>query len=462
VLTAYGEPVGEIGSGGSGTGTPAYPGILPDASVNETIDFGFRLERVALGNYVYMDNNSDGLYNAGDMPVSNVVVWLYAAGANYGVDAPLAVTTTNAAGYYYFDQLAPGQYVVYIPAVNFGAGQPLEGNQSTPGQDGTQTVDNNDNGQDAPVNGGIVSNIINLQPGVQPVGENQTDYPGTLPDDNVNGTVDFGFRQSGVAVGNFVYTDNNANSVYDAGDMPVSNVVVWLYAAGANYGVDAPLAVDVTDASGYYYFDNLVPGQYVVYIPAVNFGAGGALQYKESVPGQDLGDAVDNNDNGNDTPVNGGVVSNVFVLTAYGEPVGEIGSGGSGTGTPAYPGILPDASVNETIDFGFRLERVALGNYVYMDNNSDGLYNAGDMPVSNVVVWLYAAGANYGVDAPLAVTTTTLRVTTILTSWCRVSTWCTSRRRTSVPVSRWRAIRALRVRMARRRWTTTTTARMRW
>jgi hypothetical protein len=203
------------------------------------------------------------------------------------------------------------------------------------------------------INGGIVSNVIDLQPNDQPTGENQTDYPGILDDNNVNGTVDFGFRVEKVAVGNFVFMDMNNDGIYNFGDMPVPLVTVWMYPAGANYGIDLPLATDVTDPSGYYYFDQLNAGDYVVYIPASNFLLGAPLDSKESSPGANT-DNTDNDDNGQDAPVNGGIRSNPFTLTPNAMPTNESGAGGSGTGTPAYPGLLDDNNVNETIDFSFR------------------------------------------------------------------------------------------------------------
>jgi hypothetical protein len=295
------------------------------------------------------------------MAIPNVTVWLYPAGADYGVDVPQATDVTDANGYYYFDQLNAGQYVVYIPGTNFGAGQPLFNKESTPGADTGDTDDDDDNGQDTKVNGGITSNVIDLFPNDEPSdepgsggdGSGNPQYPGTLDDDNVNETVDFGFRLEKVAVGNFVFMDNDADGIYSVGDMPIPLVDIWLYPAGANYGVDAPLATDVTDPTGYYYFDQLTPGDYVVYIPASNFLLNAALDSKESYPGADAGNG-DNNDNGQDVPVNGGIRSNVFTLTPNAMPTNEPGAGGSGTGTPAYQGILDDNNVNETIDFTFR------------------------------------------------------------------------------------------------------------
>jgi hypothetical protein len=187
-------------------------------------------------------------------------------------------------------------------------------------------------------------------------------YNATVLDLNDDGTPEEEDEVCGdielVAVGNYVFMDNDDSGTFNAGDMAIPNVTVQLYAAGANYGVDAPLLTDVTDPSGYYYFDQLNAGDYVVFIPALNFNAGGALVNKESVPGANTND-TDNDDNGQDTKVNGGIRSNPFTLTPNALPTNESGAGGSGTGTPAYTGLLDDNNVNETIDFGFRVEKVA-------------------------------------------------------------------------------------------------------
>jgi hypothetical protein len=85
------------------------------------VDFGFRTEKVAVGNFVFMDNNDNGLYDAGDMGISSVTVELYLSTQTPGVSTPVAtdvtairVVTTD------FDELDAGSYILYIPGSNFG------------------------------------------------------------------------------------------------------------------------------------------------------------------------------------------------------------------------------------------------------------------------------------------------------------------------------------------------------
>jgi uncharacterized repeat protein (TIGR01451 family) len=104
-----------------------------------------------------------------------------------------------------------------------------------------------------------------------------------------------------------------------------------------------------TDASGYYRFDNLPAGDYIVQITEANFLPGGVLETLNSSGTDELlpNNNVDRNDNGiGTTPIPGtGIVSGVVTLGPV-EPTGEtdIGSGGQGT---------QDSRANMTVDFGF-------------------------------------------------------------------------------------------------------------
>ncbi len=218
-----------------------------------------------------MDNNDNGVFDAGtDMPIENVVVELYADGANPGVDASLFTTMTNADGYYYFDNLNSGSYFVYIPSSNFGAGQPLENKASYPGSDATDTSDGDDNGIDTPVNGGIASNIFTLTPNSEPTGEDQTDYPGILDDDNVNGTIDFIFQIGDVTVGDYVWVDLNENGLQDVNEPGLDGIDVTIYDASTDMPVafddsgNAYMATQTTSGGGQYLFEDLPSGDYYV------------------------------------------------------------------------------------------------------------------------------------------------------------------------------------------------------
>ncbi|MCW1968021.1 MAG: DUF11 domain-containing protein, partial [Anaerolineae bacterium] len=80
------------------------------------------LPKYDLGNRVWIDADNDGVFDAGEAaPTGPVTVVLY----NHTIGTAVMTTTTDASGYYTFTNLDAGSYDVFIPASNFGAGQPL-------------------------------------------------------------------------------------------------------------------------------------------------------------------------------------------------------------------------------------------------------------------------------------------------------------------------------------------------
>src|SRR5690606_8181653 len=85
------------------------------------VDFGIVTPQVySLGNRVWFDTNNNSAQDAGEVGVNGVVVELYAAdGSGNPIGAVLATATTAGGGYYRFDNLPAGDYVVVIVADNF-------------------------------------------------------------------------------------------------------------------------------------------------------------------------------------------------------------------------------------------------------------------------------------------------------------------------------------------------------
>src|SRR5690606_17783457 len=61
------------------------------------------------------------------------------------------------------------------------------------------------------------------------------------------------------SLGDFVWIDENANGLQDAGEDPMPDIVVTLFDS-----TGARIAETITDANGLYLFENLVPGVYTV------------------------------------------------------------------------------------------------------------------------------------------------------------------------------------------------------
>ncbi|MBI1765797.1 MAG: hypothetical protein HYR56_30705, partial [Acidobacteria bacterium] len=347
---------------------------------NHTYDFGFtNTTTVSLGNRVWNDVNNNGALDAGETGLANVTVNLYdAAGTTL-----LGTTTTDTNGYYSFPGLTSGaDYVIELAASNFSSGGALEGYRSSLTQpNGTETAapdpdtggaaasDTDDNGQTSGTlgSGGVIRALaVTLTAGSEPTGE--TNGAGDLNVDNrSNLTVDFGLYLA-YTVGNRVWRDNGAgggtasNGTLDGTEAGISGVTVGIYADNDSNGVPdgAALATVTTDSNGYYRFDGLVAGKYVVGIPAANFGAGQPLAGLASTTtsGTSSSNSTDSKDNGvdNGTPSTNGIFSGTFNLATKTIPTGETdnqtpgtyGSGATVNGPPAA-----NSRSDLTIDFGF-------------------------------------------------------------------------------------------------------------
>lgn len=151
---------------------------------------------VGVGNLVFLDLDNDGIFNNSDLGIDHVEVWLFNAGDDPSVDMPIAKDTTSGGGYYLFDNIMNGQYFLHIPSTTFTSGQSLNNTLSSPpeGTDNGQDDNADENGQNTMVAGGVSSTTIDLQPNTEPTGETGSGtYTGSLDDDHVNLTVDFGF-----------------------------------------------------------------------------------------------------------------------------------------------------------------------------------------------------------------------------------------------------------------------------
>ncbi len=340
-----------------------YSGALDDDNVNFTADFSF-VRLVAIGNRIWFDTGllggapDNGIQDGGELGVGGVDVELFLAGQNPATDTPVAIDTTDAGGNYQFDLLNPGDYFVHIPDSEFQAGGPLEGFFSSTGNGADETSDQDvdENGIDSatlPVDG-ISSTPFTLTPGTETTADDETSYTGYLDDDNVNFTADFGFLQL-VAIGNVVWEDSGAgggtanNGIQDGAEPGIPGVDLQLYHFGDVPGTDVPVASTTTIAGGYYEFDNLLPGDYFIFIPAAEFQGSATLAGYTSSTGngndETSDEDVDENGIDNIAPWTNGITSTNYTLQPNSEPTGEP--------QPNYTGGLGDSDVNFTADFGF-------------------------------------------------------------------------------------------------------------
>lgn len=393
---------------------------------NHTYDFGFTpaapVQTHSLGNYVWLDINNDGQVNLGEPAVPDgVLVELVDA-----TGLPTGQTSLTSNGFYLFSGLNAGSYRVRLAASNFGVGAVLANYTSSTGSNQEANPDangdQNDNGLDTgtPATDGIISALITLgtdEPsGETPVasGTPGADGQGT-PDANSNLTVDFGVVPPPielVAIGNLIFLDLNNNGRFEpaSGETGVGNALVALFVAGADPLTATPLATTVTNADGFYLFDNLLPGQYFVHLQAVNFQPSGVLVNYLSSTGNGTSDSSDdtldeNGIDGVDLATNG-VRSIAYDLQPNREPTAETGAG-------TYAGALDDDNVNLTADFGV-YKPLSLGNRVWLDDGAgggranNGILDGAEQGIANVLLRLLDSAGNPVTDAngqPLTTTT---------------------------------------------------------
>lgn len=146
---------------------------------------------LSIGNLVFLDRNSDGTFNGADTGIQDVVVQLYNdvngnGTFQSGTDTLVTSVNTNTTGNYLFQGLTAGNYLVVIPASEFGTGEPLAGHRVAIQ---TGPVDTNNNNQGVAATGGIVVAAAVLAVGTEPVNDSDTNA-------NTNLAVDLGFTNT--------------------------------------------------------------------------------------------------------------------------------------------------------------------------------------------------------------------------------------------------------------------------
>ncbi|MCO5067491.1 MAG: isopeptide-forming domain-containing fimbrial protein [Kiritimatiellae bacterium] len=402
------------------------PTTLISGENDLTWDAGL-VERASLGDFVWEDMNADGIQDVGEPGFSNVVVNLLSNGT------VIATTTTDVNGAYAFTNLWPGDYQVeFIPPAGTvltpqdqGSDDTVDSDADTgTGRTGTVTLESGENNTtlDAglyipaslgdfvwlDVNGdgiqsggsetGIPSVVVtlydaqsnalgttttdatgfysftNLVPGTYFVGFTPpTGYALTLQDEGGDDTLDSdadrvtGFTApttliSGendptwdaglyvpASLGNYVWDDLNRDGIQGGTEPGVSNVTVRLYDAAS-----VLIGTTTTDATGFYSFTNLIPGVY-----SVEFVLPPSYEFTLQDQGSD--DALDSDAD----PITGATIQTTLV----------------------------SGENDLTWDVGI-FRRASLGDFVWHDVDGNGIQDAGETGIVNVVVNLLDASSN--------------------------------------------------------------------
>jgi protocatechuate 3,4-dioxygenase beta subunit len=301
--------------------------FVVSAGVDITRDGGLNVTdpaKASVGDFVWADLDNDNVQDANEPGIPGVTVELYTS-----ANVLVASTTTNALGYYVFNNVDPGNY--YVKFSNTPAGYALV------------TADSGgDDFKDSDVTGANGAG---------------TTATFSLAADQNNMTIDAGLRRTTAlnSLGDFVWYDLDKDGIQDAGEAGVPGITVTLY----NATTGAVVKTTTTNASGLYMFFDVAAGSYTVGFS--NLPAGYAFS-----PADATGDAADSDPNPN--------TGRTGTITI------------AGTGnviTTVDAGIVSNPNVFDS--------KSSIGDFVWNDLNNNGIQDAGEPGIPGVTVTLYAA-----------------------------------------------------------------------
>ncbi len=317
---------------------------------DHTLDFGFSGPQVSVGDFVWVDSNGDGIQDEGEPGIEGVTLVITGPDDEPVIDVagnPVDPVTTDADGHYSFDGLP------VLP----------------PGESYTVTIDQ----------GASADALAPYEPTVEGAGDDPaadsstwTAESGDLSEDGAaDTTLDFGFVEPVVSIGDYLWIDGDGDGVQDEGESPVPGATVRLL---DDEGVE--LATTTTDENGFYAFTDLPPDTEVT-VEFPTTVTVDEIDYILVPPGQGEDPAADSNADqaSGQAPV---------TTPAEGENSGE-------------PGMADDP----TIDAGYVPAPVSIGDYLWIDADGDGVQDEGELPVADATVRLLDVDGN-----ELATTTT--------------------------------------------------------
>jgi hypothetical protein len=177
-----------------------------------------------LGDYVWADQNANGIQDSGETGIPNVTVNLLDGTCTTQMDS----TTTDADGLYHFTGLTAGTYCVqFVPPAGYDVSPQNQGSDDGIDSDADPTT-------------GKTSNI-------------------TLAAGQTDNTWDAGLYQP-AALGDRVWRDTNSDGLQTAGEPGIGGVTVNLLDGTCT----TQMATTTTASDGSYHFTDLVPGSYCV------------------------------------------------------------------------------------------------------------------------------------------------------------------------------------------------------
>ncbi len=320
---------------------------------------------INIGNFVWDDLDADGVQDAGEPGVAGVTVQLW----NSARTSLIASTLTSGTGTYTLVAPIPGDYRIRVVL--------SAGNQFTAkdqGGDDTRDSDINSSGTFLGFTDifNIASNVISTTIYDAGIIVFRTPTPTRTP--------------TPINIGNFVWDDLDADGMQDAGEPGVAGVTVQLW----NSTISSLIASTLTSVSGTYTLVAPIPGDYRI---RVVLSAGNQFTAKD----QGFDDTRDS----------------------------DINSSGALSGFTDLISIAPNVISTTIYDAGIIVFRtptptrtptpINIGNFIWRDSDADGIQDAGETGVPNVVVQLWNSAktqliyttitngtGNYSVVAPFS------------------------------------------------------------
>jgi len=314
-------------TGKDSNGSPANVSLTTDNSTDYTIDFGFCQPPCEgeIGDRVWLDYledggifNCNGIQDPGEPGIAGVTVYLTDDQGNI-----LDTDITDQNGFYRFTNVCDGCYRVRV-------------NESTLPDNYTRTA----YGQ-----GGNNAKDSNNQPAELCIVETH----------RVNLTIDFGYCVTcDGSIGDRVWldfyengSDKNCNGIQDNGEPGIPGVTINLKDSDGEI-----IETTITNAHGFYKFDNLCSGSYTIELDETTIPTGytGSIEYA----------GTDTTKDGNASP---------------------------------FTVLLTDENLSDfSVDFGFCTtccEWASIGDFVWNDENKDGIQDGSESGVQYVTVHLY-------------------------------------------------------------------------
>ena len=302
----------------------------------------------AVGDYVWIDADRDGLQDAGEQVLAGVTVDLLD-----DAGAVVATTTTDPTGRYLFDNLPAGVYQVRFTLT------PAQAARYAFTQEGAGSTDADDS--DAVVQAGGATGLTR-----QFVldGSNTaltTDYDRqVLASEGIDPTWDAGVVLKSVSVGDYVWVDSDRDGRQDPGEPGIPGVVLTLVGPDGEPVVDVdgnPVGPVTTGPNGEYSFDKL---------PALT----GDQTYTVVIDREASAEAL-----------------RPYRPTSAGRG-DRAGDSSTWTATTQPGDLQEDGDRDPTLDFGFVAKTYAIGDLVWIDANRNGLQDEDEDILSDVTVEL--------------------------------------------------------------------------